>query len=117
MKKLILAVVGTLALFGCGQNTHKVGADGYYFEKETFVRQEIEVSIVFVKDQDEMSALLAAHGRTAADGREVAAFSTYAVSENKCTIYMIDPRLSYQPEFIGHELTHCIFGNWHTVQP
>lgn len=119
MKKLLLAFTTAVLLFGCGQqqSSHKVAADGYYFEKETFVRTDVQVKVVFVKDQAEMSKLLVEHGRSAANGNVVAAFSTLSLTENACTIYMLDPRVSYQPEFIGHEFTHCVFGNWHTVQP
>lgn len=121
--KIIIKAIGlTAAIFlgswllqSCQQK--KVGADGYYFEKETFTRTDIQVKIVLVQNQNEMTKLLEEHGRTPAAGNQVAAFSSLSKETSECTIYMIDPKLSYQPEFIGHELVHCIYGNWHVVQP
>jgi hypothetical protein len=122
MKKIlvwVLVVVGACNILSmmvsCGQK--KIATDGYYFEKETFTRTDLGVTIVLVKNQEEMSKLLEEHGKTVAQGNEVAAFSTLSEKEPKCTIYMIDPKTNYQPEFIGHELVHCVYGNWHTIQP
>jgi len=117
-KKFTIGIITIFTLFfivSCGQK--KLAADGYYFEKETFTRNDIQVSIVLVKNQEEMTKLLAEHNRTAASGKEVAAFSVLEINEPKCTIYMIDPKISYQPEFIGHELVHCMYGDWHQSQP
>ena len=108
-------LIGLLA--SCGKSPSNVGKDGYYFEKETLTRTDLQIHVVLVKDQTEMTKLLADHGRIVGDGSVVAAFSTYSQVEPKCTIYMIDPKLSYQPEYIGHEFVHCVYGNWHTVQP
>jgi hypothetical protein len=119
-KKIInglIIVVPLCLMISCGQKQGNTGADGYYFEKETLTRTDLALHIVLVKNQTEMNKLLAEHGRTVASGREVAAFSAYSPVEPKCTIYMIDPKMSYEPEFIGHELVHCVYGNWHTVQP
>jgi hypothetical protein len=118
MKKLVfLALAACLAVGVVACKKSKViASDGYYFEQSTFTRLEPGVTIVLVKDQTEMTQLLKDHGRTIQEGREVAAFSVLEVKESKCTIYMIDPKDSYQPEFIGHELVHCIYGVWHPSQ-
>jgi len=118
MKKFLaiaLAIVVLLVIVSCQKKN--VGADGYYFEQETFTRLENHVTVVLVKDQTEMTKLLAEHGRTVEAGREVAAFSVLSMEDSSCTIYMIDPKISYQPEFIGHEFVHCLYGNWHKIQP
>jgi hypothetical protein len=26
---------------------------------------------------------------------------------------MVDPKVEYQPEFVGHEMLHCFYGQWH----
>ena len=117
MRFLSKMVFLCLLLVSCGKQPSNVGKDGYYFEKETLTRTELTMHIVLVKNQAEMSQLLKEHGRQVASGYEVAAFSTYSQVEPRCTIYMIDPKLNYQPEFIGHEFVHCVYGNWHTVQP
>lgn len=30
-----------------------------------------------------------------------------------CVVHIVDPTVGYYPEFIGHEVMHCIFGDWH----
>jgi len=118
IKKIIIGIISIftlIAVISCGQK--KAASDGYYFEQETFVRTDIQVNIVLVKNQEEMTKLLAEHHRSVSSGNEVAAFSVLEVSEPNCTIYMIDPKTSYQPEFIGHELVHCVYGDWHKSQP
>lgn len=115
-----------MALFAVGmlvacEPSHKVAADGYYFEKAQFTTLTPNVQIVLVKTHAEMAALVKQHNpNVVKPGNEVMAFSVLGEhygQEVKCTIYMIDPQVAYAPEFIGHELTHCLYGNWHTIQP
>jgi len=113
----VLMAIGLVTFVVSCQKQKNTGCDGYYFEKETFTRTDLGVHIVLVQSQKEMENLLAEHHRTIADGRQVAAFSVLKVNEPECTIYMIDPKISYQPEFIGHELVHCVYGDWHKIQP
>jgi hypothetical protein len=119
MKYIVTAAVFLVTLFSlisCDQGP-KQSTDGYKFEKETFTRTDIDVKVVLVKDQTEMNVLLKEKGRKVAAGNEVAAFATLAVNEPRCTIYMIDPKNKYEPEFIGHEFVHCVYGDWHPSQP
>lgn len=94
---------------------HRKGADGYYFEKESFTRTDFPVEIVLVKSSAEMSKLIATKKNVQGtiEPKNVAAFSTIRIHDPKCTIYMLDPKIQYEPEFIGHELVHCIYGVWH----
>lgn len=117
MKKIITILAITAMLLSCGKAQKNIGADDYYFEQETFTRLENHVTVVLVKDQAEMAKLLAEQGRSVVSGREVAAFSVLSMMDSSCTIYMIDPKISYQPEFIGHEFVHCLYGEWHKIQP
>jgi hypothetical protein len=57
-------------------------------------------------------------GKKMPPGLELKAFSTlYPAATNLCTMYILDPQVArYEPEFIGHEFTHCVFGNWHLSQ-
>jgi hypothetical protein len=113
----VLMAIGLVTFVVSCQKQKNTGCDGYYFEKETFTRTDLGVHVVLVQSQKEMETLLEEHHRTIADGRQVAAFSVLKVNEPECTIYMIDPKISYQPEFIGHELVHCVYGDWHKIQP
>lgn len=100
----------------CDSGSHR-GKDGYFFEKETFVRTEFPMEIVLVQSKAEMEKLIEARQSQVAgtvQSKFVAAFSILRINETKCTIYMMDPKVSYEPEFIGHELVHCIYGVWHS---
>jgi hypothetical protein len=53
--------------------------------------------------------------------RQLAAFSSLSYNRDtlayECTMFIINPEERYVPEFIGHELTHCFYGQWHPTQP
>lgn len=112
------AVLATalFSLVACDNPSKQKGKDGYYFEKESFVRTEFPVEVVLVKDAAAMEAEVKRrknlHGTVEAN--KVAAFSVIRTNETRCTIYMIDPKNKYEPEFIGHEFVHCIYGVWHS---
>ena len=116
-KQLILTFFAALALVACGPNsdTGKVGKDGYYFEKETFTRTEFPMKIVLMPSAAALSAEIAKRNNIQGTitPKNVAAFSVLRKDDLTCTIYMVDPKVSYEPEFFGHELVHCIYGVWH----
>lgn len=105
------------ALSSCGGKRSNIGADGYYFEEESFTRLQTNVNVVLVKNQSEMQKLIDEHPQKIIPGRQILAFSVLSMKESSCTIYMIDPKVNYQPELIGHEFTHCLYGKWHVKQP
>lgn len=92
----------------------KTGVDGYWFKQESFTRNSFTTDIVLVPNEEELKKLFAEKGGENAEN--LAAFTLLSQTENKCTIYMIDPKVQYEPEFIGHELVHCIYGEWHKGQ-
>lgn len=105
-----------LLVTACEPKKQNVGKDGYYFETETMVRTEFTTTVVLVQSKSEMEKLVRAKTNHP-EPKQVAAFASYGVTAPVCTIYMLDPRVtSYEPEFIGHEFVHCVFGEWHKVQ-
>jgi len=120
MKKFVFLVAYTIFVavvaVSCTQQGHHIGADGYYFEHETFTRTEFPVEIHLVQSEAEMTAEIEKRMKSVSgtiEPKNVAAFSIISEENNKCVIYMIDPKVSYQPEFYGHELVHCVYGVWH----
>lgn len=85
-------------------------ADGYQFEGKEFEHTDVQLKIVVMRDEQEFEALKQKLV-PGVDGLE--AFSAINPTTNTCTIYVKDPEWEYKPEFIGHELTHCIWGRWH----
>lgn len=112
-----VVVTAIMTLVACDNVSKPKSKDGYYFEKESFTRTEFPVEVVLVKDAAAMEAEVKRrnnlHG-SIESSRSVAAFSVIRMNDPKCTIYMIDPKNKYEPEYIGHEFVHCIYGVWHS---
>jgi len=110
------AVTLLVTLVACDNPSSQKGLDGYYFEKETFTRTEFPVQVILVKDAAAITAEIRKRNNIqgTVEPKNVAAFSVIRLNDNKCTIYMIDPKNKYEPEFIGHEFVHCIYGVWHS---
>lgn len=107
------AVVIPLALLlsGC-EPAKNVGADGYEFEKAEWQSRSFQVEIVPYTSVAEFRRTAARVGARSEDGGEVRAFSEI-VPGKQCRIHIMDPLITYEPEWIGHELTHCAYGRWH----
>jgi hypothetical protein len=121
MKTFLLLLISVMLLIfaGCDQvPSRQKGTDGYYFEKETFIRTEFPVKIVLFSTSKELqveytrlAAVSTVVGKPTT--KNVVAFAVLNKNNTTCTIYMVDPKVRYQPEFIGHEFVHCIYGAWH----
>ena len=45
--------------------------------------------------------------------KTVSAFTKWNIKDAKCKIYIKDPAWKWEPELIGHEVAHCIWGRYH----
>ena len=104
------AIAAGFALLVAGCN-RQPAADGYKFEKHEFQRSDIEVSIVQFGNRSDFEK--AAKAKGIADPAALAAFGAVATDEPRCTIYAMYIPNNYEPEYLGHELTHCIYGRFH----
>ena len=113
IKKLFVAapliIIAAFSIVSCNQLP--LSADGYNFGNPSFEKSKVEV--VFVTYETRAEFIEAAKKRNV-DSLELQAFTELRDPFNKCTIHAMDPRVKYQPEFIGHELAHCFYGQWHT---
>jgi len=97
------ALFAVVLLAGCGP------ADGYTFEQKEFDRSAPNITVVThpsLKDLREAAPASAKEGKA-----ELQAWS--AITRHGCEMHIVDPARSYQPEWIGHEATHCVYGRWH----
>lgn len=90
----------------------QVAADGYSFGKKEYTKDSVQIEIKTYKTQAEMQKALIEKNVKNPD--QIAAFSVLRPPYDKCTIHMIDPAVDYEPEFVGHEFLHCVYGQWHT---
>jgi len=113
MKYILL----TFLLTGCGHTAipaaliDEVGIDGYRFLQKQF--ENLQVSVKVVPLQDEKTLRSIAGKVFGPNGKRIRAFTFWNEKEKSCTIYIKDPSWRYEPEAIGHELAHCVWGSFH----
>lgn len=108
MKK-VLAILSILILAGC-EPAPKKGADDYLFESKEYEKTNLNIEFVILRNQSEFDQAAKQYAN-GVQGLE--AFGILIPSENRCILYIKDPEWQYVPEFIGHEVAHCIWGRWH----
>lgn len=106
-----LLLLASLSVVSCDIPSSRVGADGYSFGDPSFERTEVKVQLVTYKTRAEF---MAAAKKRGVDSLELQAFTELQSPFDRCIIHVMDPKVQYQPEFIGHELAHCFYGQWHT---
>lgn len=84
------------------------GADGYRMEDSRFYAKR-QISVEVHEDRESM---LKAYGKN--PPANLAAFAKW--NNYRCTIHIIDPARRYKPETYGHELVHCLYGDFHPSQ-
>lgn len=103
------------------------GKDGYRFEQKEWEMTEFTLRVFLARNREQMTEWREEAGipnrrprlgigSGLAMYRTVAAFSKLRYNDKECDIYIYDPEYTYEPEFAGHELYHCIYGRWHTKQ-
>lgn len=109
-----LIFVSPLALMAC--NGQPEASDGYRFQHAEFVHLEPEVTFVVHRNLDDLRrhAPSAANAQLEGGRRALFAWSVLTgPTHNRCEVHIVDPTVSYEPEWIGHEVAHCIYGRWH----
>lgn len=98
-------IVCALLLAGCAPQS----SDGYQFDDMEFDRPTPNITVV---THPSLANLRAEAPAVAIEpGRNLYAWSY--LTRDACEIHVVDPRVAYQPEWIGHETAHCIWGRWH----
>ncbi len=107
-RRIALIAMAFSCLASCNQQ--QTAADGYRFEKKEY--EQTLVGVRFVVHPSIADLRAAAPREAIVDGRTLMAWSK--LGKEACEVHIVDPAVSYQPEWIGHEITHCVFGRWHT---
>lgn len=130
--KVLISVLTFLLLSACQQpqaaenkNEEKTiliptkGADGYLFEQSEFEATKAKITIIRHSTYESIGAAwnkLTKNDRPPTDGYHILAFTDYKVDDkgvSVCVMHIIDPKIEYRPDIIGHEFVHCINGNFH----
>ena len=86
-------------------------ADGCRYEGASFERDTVDVHVVTYQSEHELLAAARERHVVVGEGRKLRAFAV--IRGDRCIMHIIDPAVSYQPQWIGHEFVHCIRGDWH----
>jgi hypothetical protein len=105
-----MSAVLLLLLTSCNPSP-KQGADGYTFGEKQYEKSTVQINIVTYQSSADLQRALG--NRAGVDASNVVAFSVLRPPFDTCTIHMVDPAVAYQPEFVGHEMLHCVYGQWH----
>ena len=108
MKKYIL-LISFFLLLSC-DGSQRTGKDDYVFEKKEYEILDNTIEFVIIRDEKQFAEL---RKQFLNDDKSVQAFSRLRKAEKKCIIYIKDAEWAYEPEYIGHEVAHCIWGQWH----
>lgn len=93
-----------------------VSNDGYYLEATPENNTRFYVRIVKYKSYEEVASAWKKKGGDVPDVGRIVAFAEWTKDGNSCVIHMVDPKITYRPQFIGHELVHCMHGDFHPTQ-
>lgn len=113
MKLFIVLMV--LLTAGCANTTgtgkYKYGSDNHKFLVKEYENLNPEIHFVLLKDEAEYNS---ARKRTLGTRWDsVSAFTLWIPETGKCTVFIKDPEWEWEPELIGHEVAHCIWGRFH----
>lgn len=92
----------------------KGGSDGYYFSQKEFDHtKDPKISFVLYPSAAEFNKEVARRG-IKTEG-QVFGFSVLG-KDGTCQVNIVDPAVDYRPEEMGHEITHCLYGDFHKDQ-
>jgi len=92
------------------------GVDGYIVEKAEFMHTDINLRVHMYRSRPSFDAASRMMGVEVVKDAKTMGFTVSNPSDNYCDMYIFDPAFYYGPEFIGHELVHCIYGQFHPTQ-
>ena len=109
-------IIVSLFLVGCTTSPElldafKYGKDDYRFLVKEYENLNPEIDFVLLKNEYEYNSV-----RKKVLGnrwKTVSAFTLWIPETGKCTVYIKDPDWKWEPELIGHEVAHCIWGRFH----
>ena len=108
-------IVISLVLGGCVSsgvtNTYRYGTDDFKFLVKEYENLSPKVNFVLLKNQTEYNS--ARKRALGVKWDSVSAFTLWVPSTGECTVYIKDPEWQWEPELIGHEVAHCIWGRYH----
>lgn len=89
-----------------------IGQDLYHFGTPQYIKDHSYIKIVTYPTFAHLALSARIHGFE--QWQSIRAFAVQDPSiVGPCTLHVVDPLVSYHPDYIGHEALHCFYGNWH----
>jgi hypothetical protein len=85
------------------------GTDGYRVDKAEYDHSRINLVVYKYRTEKEFRAAVARTG----ESRRVEGLTYSSPDTTECVMLVRDPAFRYEPDTLGHELTHCIYGSFH----
>lgn len=105
----------SFAIVGCSnvgvKNAYIYGSDNHKFLEKEYENLSPEVHFILLKNQEEYDS--ARKKKLGKQWDSVSAFTLWVPETGKCTIFIKDPEWQWEPELLGHEVAHCIWGRYH----
>jgi hypothetical protein len=86
-----------------------IPGDGYQFKAKEYENKNPNIVFIVHKDEKELHQSAKQYG--VERFRFTKAFSI--LKPDACIVHILDPSTHYYPEYVGHEITHCMYGRWH----
>lgn len=120
IKKYLIFYSTMLCLSGCAFNSESdvsvytqntLASDGHRFLVKEYQTLTPNVEFILMSNQSQYEEILKENFGHNWD--KVSAFTKWNPKSLTCKIYIKDPSWRYEPELIGHEVAHCIWGRFH----
>lgn len=92
------------------------GDDGYIIERSEFDHRYLTLRLHLYRSVSSFEKAAKANGVASTSKIKTKGFTFYNPNSLVCDMYIYDPKYDYEPEFIGHELVHCLYGDFHPNQ-
>lgn len=126
MYKKLLVVISSLCLVTCSPKPYLEsatttseyavelhGKDNYYFTGKQYQKRRVTIDLILYDSYEDIALEASKYDFKIGEDEYLVAFSLDLLKGNRCEIHMLDPAVAYRPEFTGHEMMHCFYGQFH----
>ena len=110
--KLTTTLLVAAALTSFNLPSNDAAPDGYEFAGKEFNNLDTKIEFVVHPSYADLRESARSVG-IKNPGRTKAYSILYRPDYKRCVVHIVDPDVVYAPEYIGHEIVHCIYGRWH----
>lgn len=113
MKTLKLLMLAPLVI-ATAATAQSPGRDGYYFTPSSQAPNLTpQITFVVHSSTEDLRRAMPASAQVV-EGRRIRVRAWSELKDGKCIVHLIDPMVLYSPELIGHEVAHCVYGQFHS---